>query len=182
MENTIIINGGRKVSGAIDVPGDKISSVHLLLASLLSNEETIINNINYCQDVIKIIEWIESNDLAELNCYPNYLIVKPKNGILSLSGISDCRASICLLSALAFKYGHTSIRKNIGGCNFSVRPIDRHLELLSELGLRLEKSEGEIIVRKIRQHSGVNFNCSTKFGPSVGVTIHAVLVALVCFV
>lgn len=179
-ENTsLVINGGNKVHGQIQVPGDKISAVHLLFASLISNEETWINNMHFCDDVMLIINWVQENDIAKVGLSKRSLHIKPNNADFNMTSISKSRASICLISASALKFGRTEIDSNIGGCCFTDRLIDRHLDLINAFGISLNNSENKYLAVRTKTINTIDFDCSTKFGPSVGVTAHALITALV---
>jgi len=177
--SSIIINGGKEVQGQVQVPGDKISTVHLIFAPLISEKETHIENMNFCDDVISIIDWAEENNIVKIENLDNLTKVKPISKIFNLTAISNSRASICLVSACALKFGQTEIGVNIGGCCFTNRLIDRHLDLINAFGISLNRIGENYVVKKIKTVNEINFDCSTKFGPSVGVTAHALIAALV---
>lgn len=176
---SIVINGGNKIHGQVQVPGDKISAVHLLFASLISNKETQIENMHFCDDVIAIINWVQNNNIATIKSSIKSLSVKPNNSDFNMTLISKSRASICLISAATLKFGKTEIGSSIGGCCFTNRLIDRHLDLIKAFGISLSNSRNEYVATKIKTINAINFDYSTKFGPSVGVTAHALITALV---
>ena len=176
---SIIICGGNKAQGQVAIPGDKISAVHLLFASLISNEETWINNMHFCDDVMSIIDWAQENDIAKLGQSKSSLRLKRNTANFNMTSISKSRASICLVSASALKFGRTEIDSSIGGCCFTDRLIDRHIDLIHAFGISLSKAEGKFLAIRTKTNNTIDFDCSTKFGPSVGVTAHALIAALV---
>lgn len=179
-ENTsIIIHGGKKICGQVHVGGDKISAVHLLFASLMSSEKTKIVNMSFCGDIIQIIGWIEKSNIAKIKKSYNSIEIVPSNTDFDLTSISKSRASICLVSASALKFGKTEINSNIGGCCFANRMIDLHLDLIKTFGISIRNVENKFVAIKKRTVDKVEFNCSTKFGPSVGVTAHALIAAMI---
>ncbi|MEA2088423.1 MAG: hypothetical protein U9O55_01100 [Patescibacteria group bacterium] len=178
----IVIKGENKIYGEIDIPGDKVSAVHLLLATLISNKKTRIDNIPLCGDVISILTWIKVNNIADINYAKNYVEIKPnqnQNFKIDLFSISQNRASICLVTAMALKFGEVIFTPNIGGCDFTSRKIDRHLDLIRAFGITIRKEIPDFVAVKTNNPKKVEFDCSTKFGASVGITCHALIAALV---
>ena len=176
----MVIKGGNKIYGEVDIPGDKVSAVHLLFATLISDEKTGINNIPLCGDVISALTWIKDNEVADINYANDYIEIKPgQNFKPDLLSISQNRASICLVSAMALKFGEVIFTSNIGGCDFTNRKIDRHLDLIKAFGITIKKESSNFIAVKTNSSDKVEFDCSTKFGASVGITCHALITALV---
>lgn len=171
----------REINGIISIPGDKVTSVHLLLAALIVPTETKIDNIHYCGDVNKIIDWILLNKLASISFEKVALIIKPIDNkvLIDLSQLSNLRSNICLVSALALKYGKV-IYKGVGGCSFVDRMVDKHFSLMEEFGLKFEKHESFLEIKCNDLIDSVIFDCATNlYGPSVGVTCHALIASLV---
>jgi UDP-N-acetylglucosamine 1-carboxyvinyltransferase len=152
----------------------------LLAALFCPNTLFYIKKIRKCGDVISVIEWIKSNNLAEASINKTFLNFKIKSfpDITDIRGINSIRSSICLLSPLAL-LGRKVIFKEIGGCNFTDRPINRHLDLAMELGIKIVEHHGYFEAFKIKQKKLINFDCSVNGLISVGVTAHALLAALV---
>lgn len=178
--SVMVIKGGNKIYGEIDIPGDKVSAMHLLFATLISNEKTRINNIPLCGDVISALTWIKANEVADINYAKDYIEIKPSQNFKpDLLLISQNRASICLVSAMALKFGEVIFTPNIGGCDFTNRKIDHHLDLIKAFGITIKKKDSDFIAVKTSSPDKVEFDCSTKFGASVGITCHALITALV---
>ncbi len=169
------------MAGEIVVPGDKIASVHLLLAALASEGRTRIKNIHLCGDVTRILNWVGSNSVADVDFTDNALTIEPdftNKHPVDLSELGDTRSNICLVTAQSIRHGRT-VFKGTGGCNFTERKIDRHFDLMRTFGVRIETKADQYIATLAEQPEEVNFGCSTqKYGPSVGVTCHALIASL----
>ncbi|MFH1661478.1 MAG: hypothetical protein ABIA02_00030 [Candidatus Falkowbacteria bacterium] len=176
---SIFINGGKKVCGQVKIGGDKISAVHLLFALLISNEKTEIRNMSFCGDVINIIDWIKKDNIAEVKMASDSITISPNNTNFSLTSISKSRASICLVTAVALKFGSVKINYDIGGCCFTDRSINRHLDLIKAFGISVSIEGDKLVAVKKRIIHKIKFDCSTEFGPSVGVTEHALIASMV---
>lgn len=172
----IKIKGGKALKGSVRIPGDKITSVHVLFASLFVHGPIIIDNFQFCGDSLRIINWLVNSGLKTVDKRRGQLIVYPTEPrTIDLARISDSRASICAVSALAFQNRITKF-SHPGGCGFSFRSIDRHLKWLKTIGMEVTKQQDFYIINNTRSiPSEISFCCSTKFGPSVGVTCQALI-------
>jgi|GEM_PF-2038653 len=170
-----------ELNGEVAIPGDKVSAVHLLLATAILESETKIWNIHYCGDVLRIIDWLKSTNLVNLDQYQEYLNIFPNKQeiFVDLSDLADTRSNICLVSALAMKHKKV-IFKDTEGCRFTDRKIDRHFALIEAFGLRVMERDGLYEITYVEPSNSVEFDCSTPdYGPSVGVTCHALIASLV---
>ena len=179
----ICVQGNYRLSGSVDVPGDKVTAVHLILATLMCDEETRIKNMHFCGDVIRILKWIEFKKCAKCEFVNGILRIKPdrnklKDGV-DLTRLVATRTNICLIIPSVQKYGR-AIFKGVKGCNFADRKTDLHFDLIKAFGIDVSVSGDYYIFTKKRSPKRVQFDCATKkYGPSVGVTCHALIASMV---
>lgn len=177
----VVITPGNPMFGELIVPGDKVSSVHLLLATLLADCRTDIKNAHFCGDVKRLTKWINSSGLADVNYSNNSLSVTPRpddRPEMDLSELGDTRSNICLVTAQTLRHGRT-VFKGTGGCNFAERKIDHHLRLMHAFGIDVEDTNDKWTAILKKKPDMVEFDCATKeYGPSVGVTCHALIAGL----
>ncbi|MGM0942482.1 MAG: hypothetical protein ACQEWU_16235 [Bacillota bacterium] len=161
----------------IPIEGDKVTSVHILLSTMLTEKEVVIKNVPSCLDLLNILNFLaDKKDVIKEN---NNLICK-KNKVKSFEDIrelNNCsRASIGLISALTSK--NSSLKFcNPGGCTFSKRPIDLHLHLLGNIADISTKNNEEyqaILNHHNIKESDLSINCGTKTGTSIGVFFNAI--------
>lgn len=134
--DTFIINGGNKLKGEVTVGGAKNVALKILIASLLTDEEIIIDNVPHLSDVSALIEV-----LKELGVHGTFKehTVKIQNGnvtgepVVSLDSGARLRTSSMVLGPLLARYGKAKV-PNPGGCRLGARPIDRHIEGLRKMG------------------------------------------------
>ena len=60
MAEVFIIQGGHSLKGEIEVSGSKNAAIPILAATLLTREPSIIKNVPLIQDILKLIEILES--------------------------------------------------------------------------------------------------------------------------
>lgn len=167
----IIVNGGRALAGEVRISGSKNAALPLIFATLLLDGETTLYNVPDIGDVRVALELL-SGFGAEISFFGSTLRInakkvkyKPENPELS----GKIRASTYLLGATLGRFGRAEIPAS-GGCNFSNRPIDFHINAAKSFGATL--SGGSLIADKLR---GAKISLPK---PSVGATINALLMAV----
>lgn len=170
----------------IEIPADKNVCVHLLFAAVaLRRSVEIFDGFSQhkVQDIERILNWIDENDVAHLQFETfdqrRILTINPTDEPFpDLTTASFSRASIDLAGTILLRDGKVRCVE-LGGCQFTKRPIDRHVDLLVALGGRTDDDEIYHLNKfwfDDDDDETFEFDCRTKSGvPSVGVTIHAVL-------
>lgn len=166
----------------IRIEGDKISSVHILLQSLfVTNRRIRIKNIPFCLDFFRIVNFIEKNNIGKIHIDKEDRSLE----IISLKSIKDLsplnkvsRASIGMISSLVLRNGFLEFCKP-GGCTFSERPINAHLNLLKEIAtLEYSASNNYYIANRLSTlPPKINCNCYTGCTSSIGVFFNSLLMA-----
>ena len=169
----IIINGGKKLYGEIEVQGSKNSTLPILAASVLVKGVSVIHNCPDLSDVSAAVSILE-----HLGC-----MVKRENNTLTVDSseiscynIPDClmremRSSIVFLGSVLGRTGK-AVLSSPGGCDIGLRPIDLHLSSLRSLGVNIDESHGEINCSLENRISGGVISLSF---PSVGATENIIL-------
>ncbi len=130
-----IIEGGRPLTGEIDLQGSKNSALPILAATLLNKGVCVIENCPNIKDVETAIEILES-----LGC-----TVRRKENKLTVDS-SECRRYIIkkelmckMRSSIVFLGALLAVNKQAvvcypGGCCIGERPIDIHISSLKAMG------------------------------------------------
>ena len=171
----LVINGKRRISGAVKTQGAKNAALPILAASVLCGGQCVIHNCPRLRDV-------EKTDmvLRDLGCAVrregNTVIVDPM-GICSCSICDELmramRSSIIFLGAILARCGEACVSMP-GGCPIGVRPIDLHLKALREMGAEIREEHGCIVCRANRLR-GADIHLDF---PSVGATENIMLAAV----
>lgn len=145
----IIIKGGNKLSGEVDISTAKNSVLPIIAATILSPNNIIIKKLPLFEDVRVFI-----NLLREINCSIN--ITKDENleintdniNISQVNGelIRKMRASFLLMGPMLARFGYCKISLP-GGCNIGSRPIDLHLKGFEILGAKITSQNGYVEAR-----------------------------------
>ena len=144
----IVVCGGNKLNGTVEIEGAKNAVLPILAASILPTEgRTVIKNVPILSDVYTI-----NNVIRFLNVKVGFdeahkEITVDSTGDLSYEApfkyVSKMRASIVVLGPLLARIKHAKVAMP-GGCAIGSRPIDLHLKGLEQLGAVIERQDGYI--------------------------------------
>ncbi|MCX6173814.1 MAG: UDP-N-acetylglucosamine 1-carboxyvinyltransferase [Ignavibacteriales bacterium] len=169
-----VINGGKKLSGTVEVSGAKNSALALMPATLLNSGKNIINNTPEVSDIYTMIKLLNHLGVAT-NFHDHNLTLDTShiiNQIAPYEHVKKMRASVYVLGPLLSRYGYAKVSMP-GGCAWGPRPINLHLEAMKKLGAEIQLEEGYIIAKsKKLQGTKLHFDIS-----SVGATGNALMAA-----
>lgn len=170
----IVIQGGRRLEGALTVQGAKNSVLPILAATILHPGRSVLLGCPHLSDVEASIRI-----LRHLGCKADWegekLVVDAST--LNRWDVPDhlmreMRSSVVFLGAILARMGWAEL-SHPGGCELGPRPIDLHLAALRQLGAQLREESG--CLRCTAQHmAGREVVLSL---PSVGATENAMLAA-----
>src|SRR3989338_6661093 len=167
-----LIQGGRILSGEIEVRGAKTAATPILAASLLTQEECFIDNLPLIEDVFRMIEVLKSLGAEIRWIGPRCLKIRAKNvnpSKMNFDLVSRLRSSVLLMGALIGRRGlpaQAGVSFKIakpGGCQLGTRILDPHLDGFSRLGVRIKKDDGFYEIELIKfKEAGLNFKILNK--------------------
>ncbi len=172
----LVINGGRKLSGAIDIQGSKNSVLPILAATLTSDGQCVICNCPRLSDTEAACDI-----LRHLGCrvarQEDAVIVDAANG-----GINDIpdelmrkmRSSVMFLGAILTREQSAKISFP-GGCELGPRPIDLHISALRQMGVKVIEEGGFLSCTCPDGLIGTSVSLAI---PSVGATENIMLAAV----
>ncbi|APH16401.1 UDP-N-acetylglucosamine 1-carboxyvinyltransferase [Clostridium sporogenes] len=143
----IVINGGNKLKGDINISTAKNSVLPIIAGSILSGDKCVIDNAPMLEDVFVIGEILKSIsakvNIDEVN---NRVIIdsKPVDNLEPDSDlVKKMRASFLLMGPMMSRFGRFKISLP-GGCNIGTRPIDLHLKGFTALGAKVNIGHGYV--------------------------------------
>ena len=166
--DSLIINGGKKLIGDIPISGSKNACLPMMIASLMTDEKMILNNIPILSDVktlISILESLGAKAVHIKNCL-NLHTKEIINHKASYDLVKKMRASFWVLAPLLAKSGYAEVSLP-GGCAIGTRPIDLYLKILKEMNINYTINNGYIVAKREGPIKGLNFKLEKK---SVGCT------------
>ncbi|SFQ98487.1 UDP-N-acetylglucosamine 1-carboxyvinyltransferase [Desulfoscipio geothermicus] len=172
----LIIDGGKPLRGKVRISGAKNAALAILCASILANEEVVLENIPDISDVQVMIEIIK-NIGAEVTWLDNssLRVVGPSRPAADppCALVKKLRASNLLLGPLLAKFGYARVSLP-GGCNIGIRPMDLHFKGLASMGARMDIEGGYAVGRVDGRLKGARIYLDF---PSVGATENIMMAA-----
>jgi len=148
----IILRGGNRLEGEMQVSGAKNAALPLLAASLLADEPMYFTNVPHLRDVTTIIELLGQLG-ARVIIGERMSVEVDATDITSVRApyelVKTMRASILVLGPLLARYGEAEVSLP-GGCAIGTRPVNLHLKGLEAMGAEIEVEEGYIKARAPR--------------------------------
>ncbi len=137
-----LVEGGHTIGGEFVVRGSKNAILPILAASILTQDEVVLDNCPDIADVKTSIEilqqlgcvvkqegrslMIDSSTIVQ-TCIPEYMVCK-------------MRSSVLYLGALLARMHHAEIG-HPGGCEIGRRPIDLHLRAFEKMGVHIKEED-----------------------------------------
>src|SRR6476469_733586 len=154
----IRIVGGRPLSGTIPISGAKNATLPLLIASLLTDQTLILDNVPRLADV-SLLQRILSNHGVDMMVPGKRPGESQQNGhtlhilasrIVDTTApydlVSKMRASFWVVAPLLARMGQAKVSLP-GGCAIGTRPVDLLILALERLGAEIEIESGYVITR-----------------------------------
>ena len=173
----IVINGGNRLCGRVEISGMKNSALPIIFASLLVPEECIIHNVPRVSDVYNALELLRSMGAKAEFCGEKTVVINTENAkeeVGSLELVSKMRASSYLMGAMLARFGKVEIPLP-GGCNFGARPLDLHFKGFEELGADCFVDEEKIAIFSRNKLKSKKIRLDKI---SVGATINMILASV----
>lgn len=175
---TLIINGGGALRGAIEINGAKNAAVAILPAAVLASKgKCVIDNIPDIEDV-HCLERI----LLDLGCN----VKKTSKNVLEIDAtdintVNACtedvrrmRASYYFIGSLLARFGKAKVELP-GGCPIGVRPIDQHIKGFEALGANVTIEHGAVLVEAESLKAANIFFDVVSVGATINVMIAATM-------
>nr|WP_321981775.1 UDP-N-acetylglucosamine 1-carboxyvinyltransferase [uncultured Cohaesibacter sp.] len=154
--DAIRIVGGAELNGEIPISGAKNAALPLMIASLLTDEALILDNLPRLRDVQQLQQILSNHGVS-------YMIEGKRPGQDTMAGqtvhlqaeeiidtcapydlVSKMRASFWVIGPLLARMGHCSVSLP-GGCAIGTRPVDFFIDGLAALGAKIEIENGYVV-------------------------------------
>ena len=145
--DSILVRGGRRLSGTIPISGAKNACLTLMPAALLTDEPLTLTNAPRLSDIRTMTALLQSLGCEVASLQGGRVLVVGAEAIGSHTADYDIvrkmRASILVLGPMLARDGHAIVSLP-GGCAIGARPVDLHLRGLELLGAELELRDGYV--------------------------------------
>jgi UDP-N-acetylglucosamine 1-carboxyvinyltransferase len=175
----IVIRGGKPLTGRIHVRGAKNLATKAMVASLLGETPSLLQDVPNISDVDVVRGMLGAYGVAVTSPEEGQLLLDPTNverahfaEIDALAGSS--RIPILFCGPLLHRLGEALI-PDLGGCRIGDRPIDFHMDALRAFGAVVDKSYEGIRITAPEGLHGADIELPY---PSVGATEQVLLTAV----
>ena len=154
----ISIVGGQPLHGTIPISGAKNAALPLMIASLLTPDTLILDNVPRLADV-SLLQRILNNHGVDVmlngkrpgdSAYQGQTLHISAAGIVDTQApyelVSKMRASFWVIGPLVARMGEAKVSLP-GGCAIGTRPVDLHIQALQSLGAEIDVDAGYVIAR-----------------------------------
>ena len=172
----IIVKGGNRLTGSVNIEGSKNAVLPILVASLLPVKgSSVLTNVPNLSDVDTLTSLLKLLG-AKVETEEGTVRVDASNG-LSYNApydlVSKMRASMLVMGPLLARYGKCKIAMP-GGCAIGSRPIEQHIKGLEKMGATFRNVDGNIEGFTDGTLKGAKISLDF---PSVGATQNLIMAA-----
>lgn len=172
----IVINGGHRLSGEVNISGAKNAAVAILPAVILSDGICRIENVPNISDASAILSilcqlgaQVRSIDAHTFEIDPRSI----RSFTLPQSMTSCMRASSYFIGAMLGRFRRARVAPP-GGCDFGVRPIDQHIKGFEALGAKVTIDSGMVDARAQELIGGAIYLDKVSVGATINIMLAAV--------
>ncbi|GBC81386.1 UDP-N-acetylglucosamine 1-carboxyvinyltransferase 1 [bacterium HR10] len=171
------VRGGRPLSGRVRVGGAKNTAFKAMIAALLADGPSVLENVPDVEDVRIVARAIESLGGRATRSDPATWVIDPRSlqhAHVRACSVGRTRASPLLLIPLLVRFGEASVPQP-GGDRIGRRSLDRLLAGLEAMGAHVDEC-GEYLRIRARQLRGARY----RFPKNTHTGTEAMLLAAAC--
>jgi len=146
--DSMLVKGGKVLSGSVAASGAKNSALPLLFSTLLAEGEHVFYNMPRLKDIESTCQLL---NLFGCQTHHDGHVLRVKVSPLKSQSahydvVRKMRASILCLGPLVARYGEAQVSLP-GGCAIGTRPIDLHLDGIKSLGAEITQENGYVLAK-----------------------------------
>lgn len=172
-----IMKGGNPLAGEVTIGGAKNAALGILAASIMTDEDVLIENLPDVRDINVLLEAIQEIG-AHVERIDRHTVRINAKEIQEVSVddeyIRKIRASYYFIGALLGKYKSAQVPLP-GGCNIGSRPIDLHIKGFRALGAKVEIERGAVLAHAIDLVGSHIYLDKVSVGATINIMMAAVL-------
>ena len=154
----IRITGGRPLEGVIPISGAKNATLPLMIASLLTEDTLILENVPHLADVVQLQRILNNHGVDVMLSGKRAGVSENAGQTVKISAanivdttapydlVSKMRASFWVIAPLLARMGECKVSLP-GGCAIGTRPVDLLIMAMEQLGATIEIENGYAVAR-----------------------------------
>jgi UDP-N-acetylglucosamine 1-carboxyvinyltransferase len=148
--SSLLVRGGRPLTGQIEPSANKNAVLPVLCATLLTDAPVRLRNVPEITDVERIVRFFgELGSTIDWDRADKVLTIDhstiPAGARATLP--QAMRASIMMIPGLLVRLGEARLEHEVKGCTLGAREIDPHVEVFRAFGAEVSQSGHEIVFR-----------------------------------
>jgi UDP-N-acetylglucosamine 1-carboxyvinyltransferase len=180
----LLVRGGKKLDGSVQIAGAKNAALPLMVASILTDEKLTLTNVPHVSDISTMANLLVNLGIEvqldgmdkDFGNQGRAVIFDAKNisnPVAPYELVRKMRASIFILGPLLARLGKAKVSLP-GGCAIGTRPVDLHLKAMEKLGAKIELTGGYVDASVDGRLKGAEINFEKV---SVGATENTLMAA-----
>jgi len=171
----LLIRGGRRLEGTVQIVGAKNAALPAIAAALLSGEKLTLANLPDVVDVATMLTLLGHYGVTTERTASSVTLDAgaAQNAEAPYDIVRRMRATLLVLGPLLARFGTARVSLP-GGCAIGARPVDLHLKALATLGGTIDLDAGYINAKAPGGLTGARIVLGS---PSVGATETALMAA-----
>ena len=180
----LLVRGGKKLNGVVQIAGAKNAALPLMVASILTDEKLTLTNVPHVSDISTMANLLVNLGIEvqldgmdkDFGNQGRAVIFDAKNisnPVAPYELVRKMRASIFILGPLLARLGKAKVSLP-GGCAIGTRPVDLHLKAMEKLGAKIELTGGYVDASVNGRLKGAEINFEKV---SVGATENTLMAA-----
>jgi UDP-N-acetylglucosamine 1-carboxyvinyltransferase len=147
---SLLVRGGRKLTGRIEPSANKNAVLPVLCATLLTDAPITLRNVPEITDVTRIVEFfgelgstVSWDKTARILQIDHSTVASAAKATLPQA----MRASIMMIPGLLARLGEARLEHEVKGCTLGAREIDPHVAVFRAFGAEVGQKGHEIVFR-----------------------------------
>ena len=148
----LVIEGGVRLTGEVDVSGAKNAALPILTAALLTSEPLVVQNVPHLRDVTTMLSLLGQMGVAvslDEKLGVELRAAELDRPVAPYDLVKTMRASVLVLGPLLARFGEARVSLP-GGCAIGLRPVDQHIKGLQAMGATIAIEHGYMLARARR--------------------------------
>jgi UDP-N-acetylglucosamine 1-carboxyvinyltransferase len=148
----LVIEGGARLAGEVDISGAKNAALPILTAALLTADTLVVENVPHLRDVTTMLTLLGQMGVdvsLDEKLGVQLCATRLDKPVAPYELVKTMRASVLVLGPLVARLGEARVSLP-GGCAIGLRPVDQHIKGLQAMGATISIEHGYMLARAAR--------------------------------
>ncbi|MGQ0526228.1 MAG: UDP-N-acetylglucosamine 1-carboxyvinyltransferase [Betaproteobacteria bacterium] len=145
----LVIEGGARLAGEVDISGAKNAALPIITAALLTADTLAVENVPHLRDVTTMLTLLGQMGVdvsLDEKLGVQLCAARLNKPVAPYELVKTMRASVLVLGPLVARLGEARVSLP-GGCAIGLRPVDQHIKGLQAMGATISIEHGYMLAR-----------------------------------